>query len=436
MGWALFGLVAIVEVVNWFLPRVQYEIGRRYENRSGFSASQPDKAAKWYRLAGEPDRWFSRAYVPAQVRLGQLYATNRIGTPKERPLGMKWAEYAAGEGSPEAINTMGYYLDKGLADAQQRPDASGAFNFYRIAAEQGNPLGMCNLGTRYLTGVGVPQQFDLAYQWISTGAAKSQAPSCQYKLALLHENGWGTAQDSARAFAMYSQLQNTVFYPAATLHLVRMYSEGIGTKPDLVAARELLQRWRMNAGADLNEESSPVQTGDWAYQADSDSERIAQTERQFLVRWAQAGDAESQLRLAVLYEHDPLMQDEAPGLYRQAAEQGKAEAQAWLGHQHQLGELLPRNLTLASQWLQRAANQCQPSAQHELGRLLAAGTGMPKNEPLAYQWLSLAVSNGQTQAIAERDALLDRLTVAGVTQFQHSIQEGVTGMRKNGVCRA
>jgi uncharacterized protein len=46
-----------------------------------------------------------------------------------------------------------------------RQDWVESTKWYRLAAEQGNPLGQSNLGVAYANGHGIPRDFVQAYKW-------------------------------------------------------------------------------------------------------------------------------------------------------------------------------------------------------------------------------------------------------------------------------
>ncbi len=84
---------------------------------------------------------------------------------------------------------------------------------------------------------------------------------------------------------------------------------------------------------------------------------------------------------------------------RQAAEQGDAEAQTWLGSMCYLGEGVAQDLRQARFWFGRAARQGDPEAQAKLGAMCYMGEGGPKDAAEALRWLrqSAAKDNAYAQ---------------------------------------
>lgn len=102
----------------------------------------------------------------------------------------------------------------------------------------------------------------------------------------------------------------------------------------------------------------------------------------------------------------------ARALWRQAAEQGDADAQTGLGWLLTLGEGGPRDPVGAIQWYQRAAVQGHAAGQLYLGLKLDDGEGIAKDPVLAYAWLSLAAA-GQGPATIRQLAVKARDALAG-----------------------
>jgi len=113
-----------------------------------------------------------------------------------------------------------------------------------------------------------------------------------------------------------------------------------------------------------------------------------------LVNAAQAGDAESQYRLAQQYAQSQFgSQVDALRWLEVAAAQGYAPAQAELGLQYLSGKNSERNPAKAVEWLQLAASQGDARAQWNLGSLYASGaTGVTKDVVLAFEWCHRAAN--------------------------------------------
>jgi hypothetical protein len=78
--------------------------------------------------------------------------------------------------------------------------------------------------------------------------------------------------------------------------------------------------------------------------------------------------------------------------FRQAANQGNAEAQYNLGTLYEMGKGVHHNDFLAAYWHRRAAFQGHLSSQLALGGMYLVGRGVPQNNQEAYRWLNVAAS--------------------------------------------
>ena len=94
-----------------------------------------------------------------------------------------------------------------IGDEFTERDYSEALKWYGLAAEQGDPDAQNNLGSMFLTGLGVPKDAAKAVTWYRR-AAKQGLPVAQFgntsaslSLATIYERGLGVGQDQARALA-------------------------------------------------------------------------------------------------------------------------------------------------------------------------------------------------------------------------------------------
>jgi hypothetical protein len=77
-------------------------------------------------------------------------------------------------------------------------DYREAANWYRKAAEQGNPTAQNNLGVKYFNGQGVQQDYKEAAMWYRKAAEQGNA-SAQSNLGLMYINGQGVPYDLVQA---------------------------------------------------------------------------------------------------------------------------------------------------------------------------------------------------------------------------------------------
>jgi len=81
--------------------------------------------------------------------------------------------------------------------ADEAIDKEDAVKWYRLSAEQGNPIGQMLLGAMYRDGEGVPQNIKTAIMWIRK-AADQGYPSA------MAEIGWCYRQGNRMIFRLVS----------------------------------------------------------------------------------------------------------------------------------------------------------------------------------------------------------------------------------------
>jgi TPR repeat protein len=123
------------------------------------------EAARWYRRAAE------QGYVPAQLKMGEIYAAG-YGIPQNGVEAMAWYRRAAERGHANAQYNLGVAYETGRGVTQ---DAAVAVRWFRPAAEQGSASAQFALGDMYARGAGVAQDTVIAYMWLSL-AASQEAP--------------------------------------------------------------------------------------------------------------------------------------------------------------------------------------------------------------------------------------------------------------------
>ena len=101
---------------------------------------------------------------------------------------------------------------------------------------------------------------------------------------------------------------------------------------------------------------------------------------------------------------------EAVKWYRQAAEQGDADAQFVLGVKYDSGQGVPKDDAESVKWHRKAAEQSDADAQVALGIAYFTGRGVTKDIVLTYMWSSLAAAQGNKHGKQFRDIAAGLLT--------------------------
>jgi len=167
------------------------------------------------------------------------------------PLALQLYRQAAERGDAEAQFVTGGMLYQGQGSD---PDKRNGFKWLLAAAEQGkvSPESLAIIGSMYLRGTAVPQNFLEAKKWLAKGAEQGNL-AAQNDLAYLYYNGLGGDRDYQMALQLYEKaaFQGDAMAQANT---GLMYATGTGTETDRAKgyAWYSLAASRGNAGAAVN----------------------------------------------------------------------------------------------------------------------------------------------------------------------------------------
>ena len=113
-------------------------------------------------------------------------------------------------------------------------DPGRAADWFRLAAEQGNPNAQYNLGKLYYRGQGMPRNYDLAADWLQKAADQDHLKAINH-LGILYNRGLGVEADPKRGFELALRAAE-LGEPAAQLNLASQYVRGNGPEQDFVQA--------------------------------------------------------------------------------------------------------------------------------------------------------------------------------------------------------
>ena len=138
----------------------------------------------------------------------------------------------AAQGNASAQNQLGQRYDSGRGVPQDYATARG---WYEKAAAQGHAWAQNQLGQLYADGRGVPQDYKKARQWWEQAAAQGVSQA-QYNLGQLYANGRGISQDYTTARGWYEKAaaQGNAW---AQTQLGQLYANGRGVPQDYATAR-------------------------------------------------------------------------------------------------------------------------------------------------------------------------------------------------------
>lgn len=105
-------------------------------------------------------------------------------------------------------------------------------------------------------------------------------------------------------------------------------------------------------------------------------------------------------------------------LFRPLADNGRDDAQYYVGFIYLAGKGTTRDYAEALKWLRLAADQGNSGAQYDLGHMYLNGWGVTQDHALAYMWFDLAAAGGNKNAIAARDSVAQQMTPAQLAEAQ------------------
>jgi TPR repeat protein len=148
---------------------------------------------------------------------------------------------------------------------------------------------------------------------------------------------------------------------------------------------------------------------------------FAQTDFEATKARAEAGDAEAQVALGLMYMNGRGVaqnNSEAVKWYRLAAEQGKVGVQWLLGWMYEDGIFVAQNYQESLRWYRLAADQGDSDSYLALGIMYENGTGVPKSDQEALKWYELAAAKGVVEATRRRTSILAKVQLAAEQETQ------------------
>ena len=136
---------------------------------------------------------------------------------------------------------------------------------------------------------------------------------------------------------------------------------------------------------------------------------------------ADQGHADAQAFLGLMYaDGEGVVEDdaEAAGWYRLAADQGLAAAQVFLGAMYANGRGVPEDDAEAVRWYRLAADQGVAIAQHNLGVMYYNGEGVLQDNVTAHMWFNIAGANGDEDGRDNREKIERKMTPADISEAQ------------------
>lgn len=297
-------------------------------------------------------------------------------------------------GLPDAQYEVGLMYANGIGVPQ---DFKQAVDWIRQSAERGHVPAQYLLATRYASGVAIEKNEHQAFVWFLRAAAQGH-PKAYFRLGKLH----GAAHPEA-AFVCFLEAAK-LGVPEAQLVVAQAFAKGDGVDPD---ARQALHWCKASADQGLATAQHALAEmyvlGQGGVAPDMDAAffwyRRAASQRYAPAQVAMERlDNEGAGRFAALGQsrrRRGAAERRHVGVseWTDAAEHGDANVWYHLGLMFELGMAVPQDLSQAEYWYTRAALGDDVRAQFALAKLMEI-----RREPVASSWLLKAAERGLVDA--------------------------------------
>jgi len=227
----IIGAVTLLAVIGGSVAFYEYEHNPKIEYQKGLHYYKEKDYKKALPLFKESAK---QNYAPAEAKLGYMYLKG-WGVTKHSSKAAYWFKKAAEQGNVIGEDALGRMnlttavIDSVLSYSHLARKGIGskyyqrAVYWFKKAAHQGNAKGEADLGSLYLKGWGVPQDYSKAVYWFKKAAHQGNTKG-ENNLGSMYEYGWGVPQDSNKAFYWFKKAaeQGSV---AAKLNLKYLESE-------------------------------------------------------------------------------------------------------------------------------------------------------------------------------------------------------------------
>lgn len=290
--------------------------------------------------AGDPD---------AQTVLALMYLEGQA-VDMNMAEAIRWYASAAEQGQMDAQYALALIAMDGAGGAARDEETAGLWMLE--AARRGHVFAQFDLGNMYAQGDGVAQSDANAATWFEAAAAQGHRDA-QYNLGVLYLAGRGVDQDAVTALRWFAEAAEQG-HPDAQYNLGISYLTGRNTDPNPAEA----VRW-LTAAADQDQLNAVVALGLLNFEGQQGVERDEARAAQLFQRAAEAGNAEGQYFLAVLYSRG------------MGVEQNPVEAYAWndlAGRRARAGTELSNRVASLRQSLTELMNPSEIAQAETLAR--------------------------------------------------------------------
>ena len=425
----------------------QYNLGVLYDE--GRSVSQDYRlAAQWYRKAAQ------QGFISAQYNLGNLYRDGK-GVPQNAYIARDWQEKAAAQGDRDAMYALGSLYQQGALGISGNGQHALASYWLEQAAMRGDAKAQYELSWRSRYGYGIEKNQETANRWLQQ-AAENGNVEAQYRLGVCYYNGcfaefrqdkrtgreW-LEKAAAQGDSDMRFLIGMEYFFGSDYDDARRWLQPVVTSESDYASMAVSLLDTIDRAQDKKRPAAPANTAASPHEP-SAPPRDAAAEAAEWQRRAEAGDARAQYQLYFRYSlGDGVKQDQetANRWLQQAAGNGDADAQYWLGERYyDGGSGFGKDRAAAFMWLEKAAAQGGRGEQSHVGwRYYSNG-----DYDNARRWLQKAADQGDSTAkfylkkidglqhakrppTPDHSAAPPRDAVAATAELQRHAEAGDTG---------
>ena len=382
--------------------KAQFHLGECYENGKGV-ATNATEAIKWYRAAAE------QGYVKAQYRLAMRYVFGR-GVDKDEVEGGKWIRKAVDQGDADGQTILGRMYRDGFEGVKK--DEAEAATWFRKAAEQGHAVAQYELGKVYDKGIHGEKNMTEAVIWYLKAAEQGK-----------YELGDGRYKKVCKRLAHCYLFGEGV--PKNVLIAAKWWFKGLADWIVGVMGGVLLAILLIVVENSLGRMGRKRLELGLQYLAGEGVQKDEVLAVTYFRKASRFRNSSAQFRLGLCYAQGVGVdknEKEAVKWYRKAAKQGNYIARLGLWFCYSEGIGVERDVAKAekwyplasrwfsyclcglnsggvvSAWVRKAAEQGRAEAQFFLGMLYANGEDVEKDEIEAVKWYRRAAEQGNAEA--------------------------------------
>lgn len=323
--------------------------------------------------AEELQRCASKGNLEALCFLAELYLKG-YGVPKDPDQAFKLFSEAEQKGSKYATIALGEFYMNGDIVEQDRaegyrrlidgynhlkmPAIAGelalfysldaeyelALKYARLAVEGGDEVGYLILGSLYLEGLCVEQDYSKALENLMQSAALGNFTASN-QIGIMYDKGFGVEKNAEQAFSWYKDSAEKG-HPIGMNNLAYCYERGYGTQKDFEKAAEWYKK-----SAELGNVDSMIELADYYEEVLIDFKKA----KMWLEKAVEAGSAEAVNRLGVFYSDREENDEEAVKCFNKAIELDYPDAYLNLALCYRDGTGVEKNIKKAEELLLKAA---------------------------------------------------------------------------------